>query len=69
MTEGCKPVVVVTGAADFIASHVVELLRVSCEYEVRGTVSGADEAQKARSAFPNVEIFEANLNRDDNWKE
>lgn len=63
------PIVLITGASGFIASHVVQQLLDTGEFRVRGTVRSTAKAQPTRDAFPKLELVEADLTRDEGWKE
>ncbi|UYV69571.1 hypothetical protein LAZ67_6003997 [Cordylochernes scorpioides] len=58
--------VLVTGAAGYIATHVIARLRQE-GYRVRATIRGSDKRQLVTSLFPGIELFEADLTDDSNW--
>ena len=70
------PLVLVTGATGFIASHIIAALLADGKYRVRGTVRALakqdddDRVQKVlKQTFPELELVEANLTKDEGWKE
>ncbi|XP_065840425.1 uncharacterized protein [Oscarella lobularis] len=66
------PLVLVTGASGFIATHVVAGLLAEKKYRVRGTVrdvNNESSTKPLREAFPDLELFSADLNKDEGWKE
>ncbi|XP_065844529.1 uncharacterized protein [Oscarella lobularis] len=65
------PLVLVTGASGFVASHVVAGLVAEQKYRVRGTVrsSTSETSKLLKETFPDVELVEADLSKDDGWKE
>ncbi|XP_065840424.1 uncharacterized protein [Oscarella lobularis] len=66
------PIVLVTGASGFIATHVVSILLAEKKYRVRGTVRDANNEKSTKplkDAFPELELVSADLNKDDGWKE
>ncbi|RUS89995.1 hypothetical protein EGW08_002262 [Elysia chlorotica] len=67
------PLVLVTGASGFLATHVVKLLQEK-GYRVRGTVRSLKNTEKNKhlhNLCPNskhrLELVEADLNDDDSW--
>ena len=66
------PLVLVTGASGFVATHVVAGLLAEKKYRVRGTVrdvNNESSTKPLREAFPDLELFPADLSKDDGWKE
>ncbi|XP_065840426.1 uncharacterized protein [Oscarella lobularis] len=66
------PRVLVTGASGYIGSNVVAALLAEKKYRVRGTVRDATNETRTkplRDTFPEIELFSADLNKDDGWKE
>ncbi|XP_064614820.1 uncharacterized protein LOC135479039 isoform X1 [Liolophura sinensis] len=68
------PLVVVTGASGFIATHIIQQLQESGQYRVRGTLrSVQDEAKTKRlnelcpEAQYKLELVEADLTKPDSW--
>ena len=63
------PVVVVTGASGYVASHVIIALLATGRYRVRGTLrSAANSANLTHFPGGAVEYFEANLMSDQGWE-
>eukprot|EP01098_Paradermamoeba_levis_P003527 TRINITY_DN1591_c0_g1_i5.p1 TRINITY_DN1591_c0_g1~~TRINITY_DN1591_c0_g1_i5.p1 ORF type:complete len:325 (+),score=100.33 TRINITY_DN1591_c0_g1_i5:270-1244(+) len=57
-------IVLVTGAAGYIASWVIKQLLEKGKYKVRGTVRSVNDANKVshlQQLFPDLELFEADL--------
>lgn len=74
MAHEDKPLVLVTGAGGYIASHCVrEMLEAG--YRVRGTVRSLDDERKTShlralpGAAERLHLVEADLTRDDGWGE
>ncbi|XP_071496388.1 uncharacterized protein [Diadema antillarum] len=75
MASGNGEKVLVTGASGYIASHIVQQL-LEAGYKVRGTVrslSNAAKVEPLRKLCPNassdLELIEADLTKDEGWKE
>ncbi|XP_072168505.1 uncharacterized protein [Diadema setosum] len=75
MASGNGEKVLVTGASGYIASHIVQQL-LEAGYKVRGTVrslSNASKVEPLRKLCPNassdLELIEADLTKDEGWKE
>jgi nucleoside-diphosphate-sugar epimerase len=65
-----RPLVLVTGASGFIATHVIQQLLDTGKYRVRGTVRSAAKAQIIGDAFPShLDLVETDLTRRDGWIE
>ena len=69
------PVVLVTGASGFIASHVLKVLLQDGRFRVRGTVRDAENEAKVRPLYelvPNashpLELVSAELANEESWK-
>eukprot|EP00794_Sanderia_malayensis_P019123 gene19123-21040_t len=70
------PLVLVTGASGFIASHCIKLLLESGEYKIRGTVRSLKNEERCKAIrtlaaepkYP-IELVEANLLEEAGWKE
>jgi nucleoside-diphosphate-sugar epimerase len=61
-----KPIVVVTGASGFLATHVIKKL-IERGYPTRGTVrnlSDKDKVGALKELFPTLELFEAELTKE-----
>ena len=70
------PVVLVTGASGFIATHVIKQLLQEGKYRVRGTVRDSKNEVKVRplmelvpDAARPLELVDADLLNDESWKE
>ena len=70
------PIVLVTGASGFIATHVLKLLLQSGKFRVRGTVRDSKNEEKTRSLLELVpdakfqlELVSADLVNEDSWKD
>ena len=70
------PVVLVTGASGFIATHVIKQLLQEGKYRVRGTVRDSKNEAKVRplmelvpDAARPLELVDADLLNDESWKE
>ena len=70
------PLVLVTGASGFIATHLVQQLLAKGEAKVRGTVRSLSSKEKIQPLYdlePNakypLELVEADLNNEGSWKE
>jgi len=55
------PIAVVTGAAGFVATHVIQKLLDRGNYEIRGTVRSIAKVDDFRQRFPTVNLYEADL--------
>ena len=71
-----SPLVLVTGASGFIATHIVQQLLAKGQVRVRGTVRSLKNEDKVKplhdlvpdAKYP-LELVEAELNNPDSWKE
>ncbi len=67
------PIVLVTGASGFLASHIVQQLLQQGRYRVRGTVRNKDREDKVKplkelpTANHPLELVAADLNKEDTW--
>lgn len=64
-------VVLVTGAAGYISSYIIKLL-LEEGYKVRGTVRNLNDEIKIKQIkdfTPDVELVEADLLKEETWKE
>ena len=67
---GERPLVLVTGASGFIATHIVQQLIDTGKYRVRGTVRSAAKARVVRDVFlDQLHLVEADLTKNDGWIE
>ena len=76
MAEANVPVVLVTGASGFIGSHLIKELQTQGKYAVRGTVRSTkneDKVKELKGLVPDatypLELFEADLTKEEGWKE
>ena len=76
MAESAVPTVLVTGASGFIATHLIKQLQTSGKYAVRGTIRSLKNEAKVNElkglvpgATHPLELFEADLNKEEGWKE
>ena len=73
---GDVPLVLVTGASGFIATHIVQQLLVKGKVKVRGTVRSLKNEEKVKplqemvpdATYP-LELVEADLMNEESWKE
>jgi len=63
-----KQIAVVTGASGYVANHVIQKL-LDKGYHVRGTVRNKAKAEKLSKLFPQLELFDADLLKDDSFDE
>ena len=70
------PLVLITGASGFIATHLVQQLLSKGQVRVRGTVRSLSNEKKVQPLYNLVpdakyplELVEADLNNEDSWKE
>ena len=64
--------VLVTGAAGFIATHIISALNAERKYKIRGTVRDVNDSSKVaslRALFPDLELVAVDLQSKDGWKE
>jgi len=56
-----RKIAVVTGAAGYVATHVVNALVERGYYEIRATVRARSSSKELQQAFPFIKIYEADL--------
>lgn len=74
MSHDKKPLVLVTGASGYIATHIIKLL-LDQGYRVRGTVRNLKDTKKVNplkslssNAEKNLQLVEADLLKPENWE-
>jgi len=71
MSDLVLPVVLVTGATGYIATHVLQQLFETKLYQVRGTTRDLDskKSKELRELFPKLELVACSLTDDKGWSE